>query len=224
MAMGCITTMEVTPPKISPRSVLRSEAKQAALPAQAELGMVAPDHRPALLPAHHLSPLATQIPLHRQLPDLRVQVPDLRSCSPRLRSAPFAKTSFMPFHRPLFPGAHLVRADLVPRGDLLDRLVPAQRLQRYLGLELPAERSPCANRVSLLQSVEYTLATCSDFPGTTSHVPCTYQKDKPCSVRVDSLTRSLNSFSTVASTTFSAQIRALQSSPHWHWKRTMNAT
>ena len=31
------------------------------------------DHRPALLPAHHLSPLA-KIPLHRQLPDLCVQI------------------------------------------------------------------------------------------------------------------------------------------------------
>ena len=42
-------------------------------------------------------------------------------------------------HRLLLPSAHLVRMDLVPHSDLLDRLVPAQRFQRHLRLELPAE-------------------------------------------------------------------------------------
>ena len=38
-------------------------------------------------------------------------------------------------HRLAFPRAHLVGMHLVTRGDLLDRLVAAQRFQRYAGLE-----------------------------------------------------------------------------------------
>ena len=41
------------------------------------------------------------------------------SCSPRPRSRPLREHLLHPLHRPLLPGAHLVRVDLVPRGDLL---------------------------------------------------------------------------------------------------------
>ena len=58
---------------------------------------------------------------------------------------------------------HLVRMNLVPHSDLLDRLVPAQRLQRHLRLEVSAEPSSCAHCVSLPKSVEYTLVTCPIF-------------------------------------------------------------
>ena len=43
--------------------------------------------------------------------------------------------------------AHLVRVDLVPHRDLLDRLVAAQCLQRYLRFELLCESPSFLNRV-----------------------------------------------------------------------------
>ena len=53
--------------------------------------------------------------------------------------------------------------NLVPRRDLMDRLVPAQCFQRYLRLELPREPPSCGHCVSLPQSVEYTSANCPIF-------------------------------------------------------------
>ena len=52
-----------------------------------------------------------------------------------------------PLHCPLLPRAHLVRVDLVPHRDLLDRLVAAQCLQRYLRFEPPCESPSFLNRV-----------------------------------------------------------------------------
>src|ERR1019366_3008100 len=42
-------------------------------------------------------------------------------------------------NRLALPGAHLVRMHLMLRGDLLDRLVAPQRLQRHTGLEFTAK-------------------------------------------------------------------------------------
>ena len=55
--------------------------------------------------------------------------------------------------------------NLVPHSDLLDRLVPAQCLQRYLRFELPCESPSCRHRVSLLQSAEIHLSNLSNFLG-----------------------------------------------------------
>ena len=40
-------------------------------------------------------------------------------------------------HRLALPGAHLIRMDLVLRGDLLQRPVAPKCLQRHLRLQLP---------------------------------------------------------------------------------------
>ena len=91
--------------------------------------MVAPDHGPVLLPAHPLSPFGQKIPLHRQLPDLLAcRSPALPLMVPHVPAlAPFVKTNLLhPLHGALLPCAHLVQMNLVPRRDLLERLVPAQ--------------------------------------------------------------------------------------------------
>ena len=66
-----------------------------AFSAQAELGLVAPDHGPAPLPAHHLSPLAKKFRFTANSPILACRSRISPSWSPRARSAPFVKT-FIP--------------------------------------------------------------------------------------------------------------------------------
>ena len=85
------------------------------------------------------------------------------SWSPTCPLRPLREDVLHPLHRPLLPDTHVVRMDLVPRGDLLDRLVPAKRLQCHLRLELPRESPSRRHRVSLPLQVEYTLAICPIF-------------------------------------------------------------
>ena len=88
-------------------------------------------------PGSPLEPLGHKIPLHRQLPDLRVQLPDLPHMVPRCPLQTLREDLLHPLHPPLLPSAHLVRMNLVPRHDLLDCLVPAQCFLRYLRFGLP---------------------------------------------------------------------------------------
>ena len=78
----------------------------------------------------------------------------------RLRFQPLLQGRLDVVGRFTVPGQHLHRARLA---FALDRLVPAQRFQRHLRLELPRESPARAHCVSLHQSVEYTLATCPIF-------------------------------------------------------------
>ena len=68
-------------------------------------------------------------------------------------------------HRLALPGTDLVRMNLVLRGDLLQRSIPAKRLQRNLRLQLPENR-----RRLLLICIPPSgggihLNDLSDFPG-----------------------------------------------------------
>ena len=73
-----------------------AHTEQVALTAQAELGMAGLGHPPALLPAHHLSPLAKKSRSTVSSPIFACRSRISSSCSPRDRSAPFEKTSFIP--------------------------------------------------------------------------------------------------------------------------------
>ena len=53
--------------------------------------------------------------------------------------------------------------NLVLRGNLLDRLVAPQRLQRHTGLELTRKPPSRRHLVSLRYTVEYTLTPCPIF-------------------------------------------------------------
>src|ERR1019366_9954423 len=66
-------------------------------------------------------------------------------------------------NRLALPAAHLVRMHLVLRGDLLNRLVAPQRLQRHASLELTAKPPSPRHVVSLRYTVEYTLTPCPIF-------------------------------------------------------------
>src|ERR1700704_3255992 len=67
------------------------------------------------------------------------------------------------------PRAHLVRMNLVLRGDLLDRLVAPQRFQRHASLELTAKPPSRRHFVSLRYTVEYTLTPCPIFQDQLRH-------------------------------------------------------
>src|SRR5450755_2344606 len=58
------------------------------------------------------------------------------------------------------PRAHLIGMHLMPRRDLLDRLVAPQRFQRHTRLELARKPSPRRHLVSLRYPREYTLSPC----------------------------------------------------------------
>ena len=112
---------------------------------------------------YRFEPFGQKIPLHRQLPDLRVQLPDLRLVFPARWLSPLREHLFHPFHCPLLPGAHLVRVDLAPCGDLLDRLVPAWRLQRTFALKSTLNRRRVL--IASVGGIHLSLSNLSDFPG-----------------------------------------------------------
>ena len=61
------------------------------------------------------------------------------------------------------PRANLIRMNLVLRGDLLDRLVAPQSLQRYARLELSCKSPSRRHCISLRYTAEYTLTPCPIF-------------------------------------------------------------
>src|SRR5215472_3622168 len=67
------------------------------------------------------------------------------------------------FDRSALPRAHLVRMHLALRGDLLNRLVAPQCLQRNPRLELPSKPTSRTHLVFLHHPVEYTLTYCPVF-------------------------------------------------------------
>ncbi len=95
-----------------------------------------------------LDPLRQKIVLDRQPPDLGVKL--LHLCLGRaFRPAATRKHIGHALNRLTLPRADLVRVNLVPRGDLLDRLVATQRLKRDLGLKLVCKLPAFRHFVSL---------------------------------------------------------------------------
>ena len=127
-----------------------SDRQQTALTAQAQRRVSAYHHRSPLGPAHRTGPSRQKIPLHRQLADLRVKITDLALMVPTAALAPVRKHSAKTIDRLALPCAHLVRMNLVLRGDLLKRPVATKRLKRDLRLQLPGKPASLTHRVSLL--------------------------------------------------------------------------
>ena len=99
------------------------DRQQTALTAHAQLWVRASHQRPALGPAHRPDPLDKKIPLHRQLADLRVQLADLALMVPPPALTPVREHLAQTSNRLTLPRAHLIRMNLVLRGDLLQRPV-----------------------------------------------------------------------------------------------------
>ena len=93
-------------------------------------------------------PARQKIPLHDQLPDLGVKIADLALMVPDPPLGALREYLDQTLHRLALPGADLVRMDLMLRGDLLQRSIPAKRLQRHLRLQLPRKPASLAALLS----------------------------------------------------------------------------
>ena len=91
---------------------------------------------PAAPTSSSTGPARQKIPLHDQLSDLGVKIADLALMIPTLTLGALREYLDQTLGRLALPCAHLVRVNLVLRGDLLKRPVPAKRFQRNLRLQL----------------------------------------------------------------------------------------
>jgi hypothetical protein len=127
--------------------------------------MAAPDRFLALPPAHPFSPLAKNIPFHRELVDLGIEAVDLRPVVHAVLVDTIGKYRTQAVHRLPLPSAHLFSMHLVPGRYLLDRFVATQRLKRNPGLEIRCEPASFHHRCVPPQRVGIHVKSLSDFLG-----------------------------------------------------------
>ena len=83
----------------------------------------------------------TKIPLHDQLPDLRVKLPHLALVIPAMAVHAVREHLAKALDRLALPGTDLVRMNLMLRGDLLQSTLATKRFKRNLRLLL-SRKSP----------------------------------------------------------------------------------
>src|ERR1700692_4683930 len=94
-------------------------------------------------PGSAIEGLRQKIPLHNKLTDLGVKLGDLAIPALPSLGALLVKHLGELLDRFALPGGNLGRVQLVLGRQLRDRLVPLDRLKRYLGFELSRKPPPC---------------------------------------------------------------------------------
>ena len=105
---------------------------------------------PGARPGSSTGPSGQKIQLHRQFADLGVKLTNLAFMIPPPAFHTVREDLAKPFHRLALPCAHLVRMNLVLRGNLLQRPIAPKRFQRDLRFQLPRTPASLRHRVSPL--------------------------------------------------------------------------
>ena len=90
----------------------------------------------------HRPDLRDKNPFHRRLADLGVELANL-SLSARLSAGPAGENRHRAVEQPLLPSVNLIGVKLIFRGQLGDRPLVPDRLQRYLCFHPGIEPPPC---------------------------------------------------------------------------------